>query len=109
MGITGFQREIYQDEFPAGVTEYSKEQFLKYRDELGEIIKVEIAKIDELEYTTRIHGTKAILILDGFSFGYGGEGPHGLIWLLKQCGLKYDLPTIYGGIGRLEFSRKVGE
>jgi len=108
MGSQGLKREIYQDEFPAGVTEYSKEQFLKYRGELGRIIKVVIMEISD-EFSTYIHGSEAILVLDGFSFGYRGEGPHGLIWLLEQCGMEFEIQTIFGGMRKLEFYPKTGE
>ena len=34
------------------------------------------------------------LHLSGFNWGYGGEGPHGLLWLFKRLGLPFTIEDI---------------
>ena len=34
------------------------------------------------------------LHLSGFNWGYGGEGPHGLLWLFKRLGMSFIIEDI---------------
>jgi len=74
--------------FEGGITERSKKAFISNRKELGKVRKVIMRYSTKRgDYVTTVVGEKGVLLLDGFSTGYGGEGPHGLIWLLEQGGI----------------------
>lgn len=87
--------QIYQTPWPAGITEISKQEFLKYKDQLGKILQVQVFDIQS-DPVTLVSGERATLHLDGFALGYMGEGPHGFKWLLDQVGAKYKDIDIFG-------------
>jgi len=90
--------DIYQEPWPAGVTEISKSYFTRHRLKLGKVLKVVVKNLvsDPLETETIVVGEKARLHLDGFSLGYLGEGPRGFRWLLDQVGAEYIDRQIHG-------------
>lgn len=68
-----------------GITQASKEHFLGHRDSLGPIVRVHLVYVTEpsWEYLTYLEDDKGrALVLDGFAWGYPGEGPRGLHWLI---------------------------
>lgn len=78
-----------------GITERSKTQFSEYKNDLGVIHTVEIEwDKDTLDYHTIIQAENDRLHFSGFSIGYSGEGPEGLIWLLDECKMQYDRDDI---------------
>ena len=88
---------IYEENRDAGITQLSKDEFKKHRSELGDIKEVQIRDSHNLTSTeTLVVGTEATLHLSGFCVGYRGEGPAGLIWLLKEVGAEYTEEQIYG-------------
>lgn len=87
--VTGrFERNIYiQDS--CGITELSKQYYLQHKADIGDIESISChGKPKEAEYKVIITGSKSAIWVDGFSWGYMGEGPKGLRWLLEnaQCG-----------------------
>ena len=91
------------------ITERSKRSFEDYQYELGEIQMVSISWDKEyLEYTTIVQGEFESITLTGFSIGYKGEGPSGLMWLLDRCKIPYKKESITGKVddkGRMEFKK----
>jgi hypothetical protein len=67
----------------AGITIHSKRYVEEHIAEIGKVEQVKIRQEDG-DYITEIVGSEGVIIVDGFSWGYGGEGPHGLLWLLKD-------------------------
>jgi len=83
-------KNIYQAPWPCGVTKISKDEFARNRNRLGEIKQVRVENaISKTDTIVKVIGTEATLWLDGFAVGYLGEGPYGLIWLLKQVGVLF--------------------
>ena len=68
----------------AGITELSKKYVNEHLPEIGRILTVKIHVDENGDYITEIAGSEGTIIVDGFAWGYGGEGPHGLLWLLKD-------------------------
>jgi len=68
----------------AGITELSKRYVNEHLAEIGEVEQVKIYVDEQGDYITEIVGSEGVIIVDGFSWGYGGEGPHGLLWLLRD-------------------------
>lgn len=74
-----------------GVTEHSKAYFQEHKDEIGDLLGVVCLKTGDCEWRTYVIGYLGYIQMDGFSFGYYGEGSRGLEWLLEQvCGLDVD-------------------
>jgi hypothetical protein len=81
---------------------------LKYINKLGKLISIQaytVASKNKLKtgwnvflnthIRIKIIGENGTCIFGGFSWGYGGEGPRGLIELLKSCGMNQELATHY--------------
>jgi hypothetical protein len=82
---------------------------LKYINKLGKLVSIEAytvgAVIDKnhkersswIDSKLRIivRGEHGSCTFGGFSWGYGGEGPHGLIELLKTCGMTPQMASHY--------------
>lgn len=89
---------VYRDK-PHETTVRSKKYVTQHINKLGSVSQVSIyIEQDKAAFNTWIHGTKGILITDGFSIGYAGEGPHGFEWLLKLLKIDYDPSRIFGCI-----------
>jgi len=73
-------------EEPGGITRNSLQVFGDYKSRLGSILSIDISEHSN-GYDTRLIGTDATMYLNGLSYGYGGEGPRGLLTLLDQAGL----------------------
>ena len=74
---------------PCGITDQSKQFFLDHKEEIGHVEAVSCFGVPvDGEYNVIIEGVKGQIRVDGFSWGYMGEGPRGLRWLLEetQCG-----------------------
>jgi len=73
-----------------GTTVESLRFFRKCRDYLGEILSVEMIyyyKDEEwVEYPLHIIGSLAEMRLSGCNSGFGGEGPHGSVTVLRELG-----------------------
>ena len=89
--------DIFQEPWPCGVTVTSKEEFTRLRLELGEIKKVVVKNLvtNPVDTETIVVGSEAHLHLDGFSMGYRGEGPHGMIWLLKELNIPFSDEDVF--------------
>lgn len=74
-----------------GITIASLKTFEIYGDQIGDIHSVSIIQKGKNEpaWTTKVEGDIADLYLYGFSFGYGGEGPRGLLKLLERCKVEW--------------------
>lgn len=83
---------------PAGVTELSKKFVEKHLREIGRLRHVMCCGFPEVvEYLTCITGDEGRIVVDGFAWGYGGTGPHGLLWLLKdKLGISISIQEIAG-------------
>jgi len=89
-------KNIYQEPWPCGVTEISKNEFERNKNRLGEIKEVRVeGATGKSDTIVKVIGTKAVLWLDGFAVGYMGEGPHGLIWLLEQVGVVFTEDQVF--------------
>jgi len=91
---------------PTGVTEESKKFVEKHLKYVGKPSKV-ILKYDKHheEFHTIICGTECAIDVDGFAWGYGGEGPHGLLWLLHKLGMTiHDIAKIPREVKRYEIA-----
>jgi hypothetical protein len=78
----------------SGITEVSKKFVLKHIDDVVLTYKVSCVKTPN-ETLTTIHTRDKDIIVDGFSFGYVGEGSRGLEWLLRLTGMDYRYDSIY--------------
>lgn len=95
-------KKIYADIMPSGITSGSL-RFIKNWEgllgpKLGKLLKVTIRAKQELEWETSLEYENAILITDGFSVGYWGEGPSGLKEVLTSHGLALTLSIEPGSI-----------
>lgn len=73
-----------------GITRESIAFFEKNRNKVGKVLEVRISRHKEkCDYITLVIGTDLDLQMSGFSFGYRGEGPGGLRWLLDQLNIPY--------------------
>jgi len=91
-------KKVYRQKIK-GITEES----IKYLWEcLPNIGKVEEVKIEwdkeSCDYTTTVVGSEADVEVFGFSVGYGGEGPSGLVWLLGEVGMTFQPEDVFGSI-----------
>jgi hypothetical protein len=68
-----------------GITEESKEYVRKHLKLIGAVEKVELRRLPR-SAETRIIGRDGTITVDGFEWGYHGEGPKGLLWLLNELG-----------------------
>lgn len=78
------------DRASGGVTERSKQAFLGHMREVEfQVERVALAYVTDPAWDFLVYlidaGGRA-LVYDGFSWGYGGEGPAGLRWLLGRVG-----------------------
>ena len=76
---------------PCGITEKSKTYYKQIRKRLGSPFRVYLVYIkdpswDFLTYVKNEKGEAAML--DGFAWGYAGEGPRGLEWLFNEIGFQ---------------------
>lgn len=89
---------------------------MRYRDQAGSTristiaSKKHVARLGKLEYVrgyvyrgtygmtfaTIVKGENGTARFRGFSWGYGGEGPHGLLYLLQRLGV--DAPLLADGV-----------
>ena len=82
---------------PTGVTDRSTEFVHRHLPELGPVVKITgLLRGDRLDQVGEEHwvvftdpGGNEIAV-DGFSWGYAGEGPHGLARMARELG--FDLP-----------------
>jgi len=73
-----------------GITRESIKFFEKNRNKMGKVLEVRISGHKEkCDFITLVIGTDLDLQMSGFSFGYRGEGPSGLRWLLDQLNIPY--------------------
>jgi len=77
----------------SGCTERSKRFFDKMKVHLSSYSRVALVYIGEpdwefLTFVIDVNGDA--ILLDGFSWGYHGEGPRGLQWLFGQMGWDID-------------------
>lgn len=82
---------------PLGITETSKDLFKAVRGKIDAPIIVYLICTEEprVDYLTYVSDSeRKTLCFDGFSWGYAGEGPHGLEWLFKQLGFNIDITQI---------------
>ncbi|WP_147640288.1 hypothetical protein [Paenisporosarcina sp. HGH0030] len=72
-----------------GNTRQQKEFFDENLGKLGDIKRVTHKRDGQsVEYETIIEGTEETMLLSGgFSSGYGGEGPNGLVYALTKMGV----------------------
>jgi len=75
-----------------GITRRSLEYFERYKPKLGKIKQVEVCKeevyhIHDVPYTMVITGAGCRMFLSGCNCGYGGEGPHGSLKILRSLGM----------------------
>lgn len=72
-----------------GITGESK-AWIKRRVEygkLGALEMVTVKRLAENEWETKLYYWRAVLVTDGFSMGYFGEGPAALLDILGEAGL----------------------
>jgi hypothetical protein len=82
---------------PKIYTTYKAKEYVKNRIPPDAVTAVRV----DLVYTwkrhvrcmTRIFTRNTVHHIEGFSFGYGGEGPRGLAAVLKMLGFDSDWPT----------------
>ena len=48
------------------------------------------------DYLVEIHTDNGLFYLSGFSWGYSGTGPHGLLWLFDKLGIPFSIKEIFG-------------
>jgi hypothetical protein len=85
-----------------GITEKSKSFVLENIPRIGKVLEVMCRKMTNGEHVTTIFGSKNVMQVWGFAYGYSGEGPRGLEWLAKNLDFvperdifsKSDLSTI---------------
>lgn len=76
-----------------GYTEASKRFFERYRSEVPNPTEVVLhyEGDDDWTFVTYVVDESGVaLAMFGFAWGYGGEGPRGLAWLLEQIGWTVD-------------------
>lgn len=88
---------IIHREETSGVTDKSKELFKKLQERipLGEFFRkvnrVHLVYVTEPSWdflTYVVASDDRAILFNGFSWGYVGEGPKGLLWLLNQLGFE---------------------
>lgn len=63
--------------------EFVRGQMKAFEGREGKIVRVSITKNADAEWETKVAFENIILLTDGFSVGYGGEGPVGLRTVLE--------------------------
>lgn len=81
-----------------GITESSKQFFIKHRNQLGTISHVSVLHMRD-ETRTTVIGSENSIELWGLNIGYSGEGPRGLSWLLEQLGIKFNPDRVFTKMG----------
>lgn len=74
---------VYLEQY-GGITEHSKAYYEEHKEKIGDLLGVVIVKAGDCEWRTYVIGDLGYIQMDGFSFGYDGEGPRGLTWLIYQ-------------------------
>ena len=69
-----------------GVTQSSLKYFRRHVRKIGQCFEVNIDQ-DRL-FSMEIQGNNGVLLLSGCNCGYGGEGPHGTLEVLRTLGVK---------------------
>ena len=70
-----------------GITRMSTEFLERKLKLIGEVVKVVGKRDEELEYWVIFSDKEGNeIVTSGFSWGYGGEGPHGLLLALHKIG-----------------------
>ena len=99
--------DIFEAGYPTGVTISSKNEFTRLQDAVGKVECVVVTNLiskpassfngfrESLDTETIVVGDEARLHFSGFSIGYMGEGPRGLIWLLDQLNIPYSRKDIF--------------
>lgn len=70
----------------AGVTELSLQYFRRNVHRLGRVFEVNIDR--DRAFSMEIRGTRGVMLLSGCNCGYGGEGPHGSVEVLRLLGVE---------------------
>ena len=84
-----------------GITEESKKFVQKNLRKVGEVIEVAVQYDKEnCFYRTTIVGEKKDIEVTGFSVGYCGEGPSGMIWLLVKLNMQFEEEQVYSTDGK---------
>jgi hypothetical protein len=97
-------RAVYREPAEgAGVTERSKAFFLLNRHRLGAVVAASMADFDvrgragASDACLRLYDHAGrVLALAGCTAGYGGEGPHGTLYVLRLCGFPEGAPDARG-------------
>jgi hypothetical protein len=97
-------RAVYREPAEgAGVTERSKAFFLLNRHRLGVVVAASMADFDGRGRAgasgacLRLYDDAGrVLALAGCTAGYGGEGPHGTLYVLRLCGFPEGAPDTRG-------------
>jgi hypothetical protein len=87
----------------AGLTERSKAFFLLNRHRLGAVVAASMGDFERRgregasEACLRLYDDAGrVLALAGCTAGYGGEGPHGTLYVLRLCGFPEGAPDARG-------------
>jgi len=89
-----------------GVTQDALKFWRLHRGTLGRVTRVR-AIADRSGCLVFVEGTDAVMLLEGFHIGYGGEGPRGLVTLLEEAGLPHKASDVFEGSGVLDFQEIV--
>jgi hypothetical protein len=97
-------RAVYREPCEgAGVTERSKAFFLLNRHRLGKVIAASMGDFEgrgregASDSCLRLYDDVGrVLALAGCTAGYGGEGPHGTLYVLRLCGFPEGMPDARG-------------
>ena len=88
--------KIYRQQ-RAGITELSKKFVEEHLPKIGTVSGASCRINSDGDSITSIRGSEGTIEVDGFSWGYAGEGPHGLLWLLKdKLGISTSIQEIAG-------------
>ena len=71
-----------------GITNKSLRYFDSLKGKLGAIHKIHID--GDRQMSMEIEAINGVVLLSGVNCGYGGEGPHGTLTLLKKLGVDND-------------------
>lgn len=81
---------MYRYRDPSGSTWHSKEKVERHLHKVGIPLYVRgyihIGRYGKI-HRVLVKGTRGEARFNGFSWGYGGTGPHGLEWLLLRMGV----------------------
>ena len=94
--VVSLEKIIYRQP-RAGITELSKKFAEEHLPKIGTVSEVFCYINSDGDSITIIRGSEGTIIVDGFTWGYGGEGPHGLLWLLSgKLGIATSIREIAG-------------